>query len=198
MKNFQFKKGFTFIETLVVISVLGLVVPTLFTILFVILQQQLKIFRITEVKRIGDNIVQVLQNVINNNAYTIYDGATEICEADTVNPFPHSGIPSSFRDKYNSAFSIDYSSPNLSVVYPAPLPPAPTFAFAQGQLNGSKVNVFSFSMSCNRASIFSAPLVSLNFTVCYNIGGSCVSTRPQETASLDYQTTIKLKSFSTQ
>jgi len=191
-------RSFTFVETLVVISVLGLVLPILFTIFFVILQQQLKILRITEVKRIGDNIVQVLENTIKNNAYTIYDGPTEICEADNANPFPHSGTPSSFRDKYKSTFSIDYTSPDLSVIYPAPVAPAPTFAFPQGQLNNSKVNVSSYSISCNKASIFSAPLISINFTVCYSIGGICDSTNPQEAASLDYQSNIKLRSFPTQ
>ena len=191
-------RSFTFIETLVVIAVLGLVLPVLFSILFVILQQQLKIFRITEVKRIGDYIVQVLENSIKNNAYTIYDSTAEICEADPTNPFPHSGIPSSFRDKYNSTFSINYTSPNLSVDYPGPVAPAPTFAFAQGQLNSSKVSVSSFSISCARQSIYSAPLVSINFIVCYNVDGSCVSTRPEEMASLEYQTNIKLKSYPVQ
>ncbi|OGK23590.1 hypothetical protein A3A46_04645 [Candidatus Roizmanbacteria bacterium RIFCSPLOWO2_01_FULL_37_13] len=198
--NIKHFNAFTFIETLVVIAVLGLVLPVLFSILFVILQQQLKIFRITEVKRAGDYIVQVLENSIKNNAYTIHDNSSEICEADPdpANPFPHNGIPSSFRDKYNSSFSINYNSPDLSLDYPDPVAPAPTFAFAQGQLNSSKVSVSSFSISCARQSIYSAPLVSINFSVCYNVDGSCISTRPEETASLEYQTSIKLKSYPTQ
>lgn len=197
-KNFQFKNSFTFIETLVVISVIGLIFPVVISILFVILQQQMKIFRLTEVKRQGDQIVNVLENAIKNNAYNIYDGPIEICEADTANPFPHSGTPTSFRDKYNSEFSINYATPNLSISYPLPPPPAPTFSFAQGQLNSSRIIIESYSISCNRAAIYSEPLVSVNFTICYNISGSCVSTRPEETAVLEYQTSIKLRSFPTQ
>ena len=190
--------SFTFIETLVVISVIGLIFPVVISILFVILQQQMKIFRLSEVKRQGDNIVTVLENAVKNNAYTIYYGLTEICEADNTSPFPHSGSPSSFRDKYNSEFSINYSTPNLSISYPPPPVPAPTFSFAQGQLNSSKVIVDSYSISCTRAEIYSEPVVSVSFTICYNVNGSCTSSRPEETAALDYQTSIKLRSFPTQ
>ena len=188
------KKSFTFVETLVVISVLGLVFPVVFSILFVILQQQMKIFRLTEVKRQGDHIVGFLEDVIKNNAFTIYDGATEICDAALVNP---QGVPTSFQDKYNNAFSIDYAGSDLVISYPPPLPPAPTFAFPQGQLTSTKVRIEGFSISCSRTSAFSAPLVAVNFTICYNIGGSCVSARPEEVAVLDYQTSIKLISYST-
>jgi len=191
-------RSFTFIETLVVISVLGLVFPIMFSILFVILQQQLRIFRLTEVKRQGDYIVSFLENTIKDNAYTIYnDDPTEICEASDVALFPHIGDVSSFKDKYNSSFSLNYDSANLEV-FTDSIFPAPTFSFPSGQLNSSKVIISSFLLTCNRASIFSAPLVSLNFSICYNLNGSCTSSRPEEEVSLNYQTNIKLRSFPTQ
>src|SRR3989338_10391507 len=150
-------RSFTFIETLVVISVLGLVFPIMFSILFVILQQQLRIFRLTEVKRQGDYIVSFLENTIKDNAYTIYnDDQTEICEASDVALFPHIGDVSSFKDKYNSSFSLNYDSANLEV-FTDSIFPAPTFSFPSGQLNSSKVIISSFLLTCNRASIFSAP-----------------------------------------
>ena len=196
--NFQFKKGFTFIETLVVLSVLGLIFPIMFSTLFVILELQLRIFRLTEVKRQGDYIVSFLENSLKDNAYTIYAAdTTEICEAGSVNPFPHSGNVGYFQDKYNSIFSIDYNWPNLTVV-PNPIFPAPTFSFPPGQLNSSKVIISSFVMTCQRESIFSAPLVSLNFSICYNLNESCTSSRPEEEVSLNYQTNIKLRTYPTQ
>lgn len=199
IKNMK-KRSFTFIETLVVVSVIGLIFPVVFTILFIILQQQLKIFRLTEVKRQGDYIVSFMENVIKDNAYTIYDASpAEICEASDVNPFPHNGTPDSFQDKYKSIFSLDYdASKNLSISHTSS-PPAPTLAFAQGRLNSSKVIIDSFSIACSRTSAFSAPLVSLNFTVCFKMkDGTCNSPRPEENASFNYQTSVKLRTFPTQ
>ena len=139
-----------------------------------------------------------LENTIKDNAYTIYnDDPTEICEASDVALFPHIGDVSSFKDKYNSSFSLNYDSANLEV-FTDSIFPAPTFSFPSGQLNSSKVIISSFLLTCNRASIFSAPLVSLNFSICYNLNGSCTSSRPEEEVSLNYQTNIKLRSFPTQ
>ncbi|OGK12017.1 hypothetical protein A2954_00225 [Candidatus Roizmanbacteria bacterium RIFCSPLOWO2_01_FULL_37_12] len=197
------KKGFTFVETLVVISIFSLILPIILSILFIILQQQLRINSLTEVKRQGDFIADYLQNTISDNAYTIYDtNGTEICEVNSIDSYPHfsSPMPSIlFRDKFNSEFSINYSAPNLSIDYSSPpVAPAPTLAFAQGQLNSPKVIIDTFSISCNRQSSFSAPLVSLNFRICYNISGSCSFSDPQKVVSLDYQTNIKLRSFPTE
>ena len=194
MKN---KKSFTFVETLVVMSVLGLIFPILFTTFFVILRQQLKINRLTEVKRQGDSIVRILEETIKNNAFKIYNNSdTEICDAEGLIP---EDIPAYFLNKYNSSFYLDYSDPNLFISYEAdPLSPAPAFTFPSGQLNSSKVLISSFSISCKREAQYTSPLVSINFSICYNINETCNSAKPEETAMLEYQTNIKLRTYPTQ
>lgn len=193
------KHGFTLLETLVVISIFGLIFPLVLSILFVILQQQLRINSLTEVKRQGDYITDYLQNAIANNAYKIYDlNSNEICDSNPINPFPHSGTPESFHDQFGSQFSINWSPPDLFINYAAPSVPAPTFAFPQGQLNNTKVIIDSFQISCSRPSIFAAPLISVSFTICFKHGASCASSEPQKVVSLDYQTFIKLRSFPTE
>lgn len=198
------KRGFTFLETLVVISIFSLIFPLALSILFVILQQQLRVFSLSEVKRQGDYIVKYLENTISNNVYTIYDSdGVEICEASNFNLFPHVSTPTSFpflfRDRYNSEFSIIHSEPDLLINFSSPqLAPAPTFAFKQGLLNSSKVRINSFSISCVRPSAFSAPLIEIKFNICYDINNSCVSPEPQKVVSLDYQTSVKLRSFPTE
>lgn len=196
--KYQNKKGFTFIETLVVISIFSLIFPLALSILFVIMQQQLRVFSLSEVKRQGDSIVSYLQDTIANNAYTLYDSTgTEVCEADSLS-FPASGEPASFRDRFNSDFTINFNEPDLSIDYPPPPIPAPTFAFSAGPLNNSKVRIVNFVMSCERASPFTAPFVSISFTACYNLDGSCITSQVQKTVSLDYQSSIKLRSFPTE
>lgn len=196
MKN---KNSFTFIETLVVISVLGLIFPILFSTFFVILRQQLKINRLTEVKRQGDSIVRILEETIKNNAYKIYDDSGEICEAGNSNPiFPHSGTPSYFKDKYNSEFSIVHDFPNLFITYPDQLSYVPVFTFPRGELNSLKVIISDFTISCQRNAQYSSPLVNINFNICYKINDVCDSSKPEETALLEYQANIKLRSYPTQ
>ena len=200
MKN---KKSFTFVETLVVISVLGLVFPILFSTFFVILRQQLKINRLTEVKRQGDSIVRILDEMIKNNAYKIYDDTdTEICDAG--GSFPE-GTPAYFLDKYNSRFSfkiiiiddVDNYEQNLETVYDVPPFPAPTFAFPSGKLNNTRVMIpeSSYVISCNRKTTYSAPVININFLICYKVNRSCDSAKPEESALLEYQTNIKLRSY---
>ncbi|OGK17049.1 hypothetical protein A2774_01315 [Candidatus Roizmanbacteria bacterium RIFCSPHIGHO2_01_FULL_39_12c] len=191
-------KGFTFIETLVVIALFGLTLPLVLTILFTIMRQQIRIFSLSEVKRQGDNIVNFLDSAVRENAYRIYDSSgAEVCHEDNSEPFPHQGTPASFRDRYNSSFSLDYTYPDLLFSYPDPNFPAPTHSFPQGPLNSTKMIVESFFISCIRSSQYSAPLVTVNFTICFNHDGSCTSSNPEEIVSLDYQTNIKLRSFPT-
>ncbi|OGK08300.1 hypothetical protein A2767_04340 [Candidatus Roizmanbacteria bacterium RIFCSPHIGHO2_01_FULL_35_10] len=193
------KNAFTFLETLVVIAIFSLIFPLVLSILFIILQQQLRVFSLSEVKRQGDAIVNYLTTTISNNAHTLYDiDRNEVCGANNVS-YPVFGVPVFFRDRYNSEFSLIYNGPDLLIEYDIPSVPAPTFVFAKGQLNNSRVRLSSFSIDCQRLLPFSAPLVSINFTICYNISGtSCASTEPQKVVSLDYRSNIKLRSFPTE
>ena len=197
-------KGFTFLETLVVIGIFSLIFPLVLSILFVIMQQQLRVFSLTEVKRQGDYIVNFLETTIANNAYKMYDTGPsdpsphEVCEAGSVNSYPHEGSPITFKDKFNNEFSLIYSEPDLTITYPPSLDPAPPFTFPQGLLNNSKVRIANFSVACTKLAPYSAPLVKIDFTICYNNGGSCDGGDTQRTVSLDYQSTIKLRTFPTE
>ncbi len=161
------------------------------------MQQQLRIFSLSEVKRQGDYIVSYLKNTITNNAYTLYDlNGDEICDAGLNIT---SGDVISFKDQYNSEFFVDYNDPDLAInINNPPVFPAPTFAFQAGVLNTSKVRIDSFSMTCERNSPFSAPLIKVSFTICHNFSGSCISPEPQKIVSLNYQTNIKLRSYPTE
>ena len=185
--NFKLKQSFTFIETLVVIALFGLILPLVLTMLFTILRQQLRIFALSEVKRQGDYIVSFLDGTIRENAYRLYDfSGSEICDESSVSPFPHEGEPSTFHDKFNSIFSIDYTYPNLTFNYPSQVFPAPTFSFPQGLLNSSRVLIESYAISCIRSSEYSAPLISINFTICFNRDGNCSASNTSDIISLNY------------
>ncbi len=73
------KKGYTLIEMLIVISIVGLILPAIFTILFVIIQQQLRIYRIIETKKQGDYVLTFIKNKIIEDAVKIADETNEQC-----------------------------------------------------------------------------------------------------------------------
>lgn len=188
------RAAFTFVETLVVLAVVGLILPALFSIYFVIVREQLKLNRLTEVKRQGDRIVSYLENTVRNSSYRLYNSSnSEVCGTSAPFPAPTASVRY-FRDEYGNGFSIYSPSINLLDIRITPAMPAPTLSFQTGQLNSSKVNITGFSMYCSKTASFTAPLVNISFQADFNTA----STRPEDNASLLYQTSVKLRNFPTQ
>jgi competence protein ComGC len=181
------KKSFTLIEMIVVISTIGLVLPALFAIIFSILQQQVKIQRLSIVKREGDYVLNVMENIIRNYAVKIYSEnsfTTERCVTDNPTYGPSNGSNFFFRDKsdrwynfYQNSNNISSNSANLS----SPV-----------NLNSSQTKITNFSIQCYRTSLYSSPVVNISFTIEYNT----TSLRVEEKVTpLTYQTKVKLKSY---
>src|SRR3989338_8513187 len=109
------RSAFTLIEVMVTIAAVVIVLPAILSIFFVILQQQTKIYRLAEVKRQGDAIVNILESAIPNSSYKIYTGyppAIEICNIPDS-----SGNPSSFQDKYGKFLILTYDNVNLKLSF---------------------------------------------------------------------------------
>lgn len=183
------KKSFTLIETIVVIAVIGLTLPVLIGTIFILVRQQTKIIRLSQVKREGDYVINLMENTIRNRAVTIYklpvlDDANIVCKGEIVgsswsNPYFLDEDKQFFSYKLNGTQQVASDSAN----------PA--------DLTSSKTVVSNFSISCSRNSIYSPASILLGFDICYNTGsGVCTSTRPEESTSiLHYQTRIKLRNY---
>ncbi len=192
----KLKKSFTFIETLVVVGVMALVLPTLFAIFFIIIRQQVRIYAVTEVKRQGDYLNSILQDSIKNYGYTIYDsGGTEICGPGDLAQH----AVGFFKDKYLNGIGFGVSAGNTIISMITNLgPPAPTLPYTPGDLTNSKVGINSFTMTCQRQSRYSGPIITTNFSICYKGSqASCILTG-EGNVSLNYNTVIKLRNFPTQ
>jgi prepilin-type N-terminal cleavage/methylation domain-containing protein len=188
------KRGFTFIEMLVVLAVIAVALPSLFLIVYAILQQQVKIYRLTEVKRQGDYLINNMVSLIRNSGTGLYryNGVTGIpvCDSTANSPYPSSGNGTTnlyFKDRTGTWFAFAYSGTQV----------ASQSGSAIGTLSGvnlttSKVKVSNLSFACTKASTFSAPLVTVGFTIKYN---STSATREEENATLDYQTFVKLQTY---
>ena len=185
------KKAFTLIETIIVISVIGLVIPAIFTIVFGLVRQQTKIYRLSTVKTEGDYILNIIAATIRNSALTIYSAgpptsANEVC--DVIETYTSTTNRLIFEDRWGSWFRILLSSEKISSYS--------SVTAASLDLNSNKTIVSGFSIGCSRNFDYSSPTVSLSFDICYDTGaGTCASTLPEETATLHYQTKIKLRNF---
>lgn len=187
------KKCFTLIETIVVIAVIGITLPVLFAIILTLMRQQLKINRLSEIKREGDYISSVLENTIKDRAVSIHSGlpvndTTIVCESANSSSNSSATILY-FLDKSKNWFGYQFTGNTLASESADLINPSI-------DLNSSKIFVSAFSISCSRNTVYSAQSVQFSFDVCYDTGlPNCATTRPEEINSLHYQSRIKLRNY---
>lgn len=194
INNYQSKQSFTLIEMLVVLGVMGLVLPVIFSMLFLTLRQQVKIYRLAEVKRQGDSTTASIENAIKSYAVNVRSTSvpgSEVC----ITPNSSSLSAAYFVDKFTNYFGY-----NLDLNYQ--LASVSAIPLAGGNLTNNKVVVSNLSFSCTKGQFYSAPTVSMSFNICYKATSSCTScpcasSRPEEQAMLNYQSIIKLRSLPT-
>lgn len=193
----NYRRAFTFIEMIVVVGVIALVLPIIFGILFAIMQQQIKIYKLTEAKRQGDYALNVMETTIRNNAISTHsaspaisgvvaDGGNEVCK-DTTSSATNFSY---FMDKTDNSKWFGYvpdttatkiSSDSANVA-------------SKGDLTTSKVRVENFALTCMKSSSYSLPIISVSFDICYNNGVSCsTAARSEEMTKLTYSTSIILR-----
>lgn len=185
MKN---KNGFTLIETIVVVAVIGMILPVLFAIIFTLMRQQVKIYRLSQIKREGDYLLSIVGNTIKDRAVTIHSGqpsdANVVCESAGTLPSTTSLY---FLDEDRQWFGYVGSSSTIS---------SASAALASINLTSSKTRISNFSIYCLRNSTYSSASILFSFDICYDTGGGvCTSNRPEEIATLHYQTRIKLRNY---
>ncbi len=176
--------GYTLIEMVVVIGVITIVLPALFSIIITILQQQSKIYQLQEIKRQGDNALTVMENLIRNRARTLsfspnFDEANQICRSpqeETSGPY----TSLYFKDDTGNYFQLYLNSAKITSQS------AILNNIVNSDLTGSKIQVDSFSLSCVKRAEFSTPLISISFSLKYKDSS-------QDSPSMTYQTKVKMR-----
>lgn len=175
--------GFTIIELIIVIGVIGVTIPSIFGIFFTMLRAQAKTYVLQEVKRNGDNAVNIMQVLIKQRAIGIYSDqnlTTEVCSTSQS----ESSSQLYFKDKDGVVFYFiaDGASPSKIALRTA----SATDIY---NLTNEKVSVpTSFSIQCYRKNTFSPPIVRIDFDIV-----SATSTRQEENAKIHYTTQVKLR-----
>lgn len=189
------KKAFTLIEMLIVVSVIGLILPVLFSITFAIFREQALVYQITEVKREGDNVISFLDNKIRqgqlrlSSVNNLSNTNTELCTKNTFYAESTDGqgfyfIPD--ESPFTKYFRVYLSSNQLKFESNENGSPA-----LVSDLTSSNVTVSNFLIDCRPSSLeFGAPIVGISFKVTHSKRLS-PSTPP---LSLYFSTQYKLRS----
>lgn len=181
------KKGYTLIEMLVVLVIISLTLPLIFTILSVILQQQLKIYRLIEVKKQGDFVMGFMKNKIATEALRISSQANPVLERCTLTSPSYSapgGTNFYLLNAANQPFRFIISGNQLMV--------NTVSTNTTSTLTTNSVIIRNLQFSCVKRSTLAVPLVQISFDIEYNNGTSAPDAA--ETAQLTYATKVRLRS----
>ncbi len=207
------KKSFTFIEMIIVISIVSLVVPSIFAIIFTLIREQVKIVRTSIIKREGDYALNLMINTIRNNAYSIHTDApatssNEICKTKTDPATPSAALY--FEDESGNSFGYFLNNSGIAsssstvtfvgtptptptgTITPVPNTPTPT----PPAITSSNTLIQNFLIGCDNTYAYGLPVVGISFDICYKTAtGDCITSRPEESIYLHYQTKIRLRNI---
>lgn len=182
---------------MVVIAVIGLVLPVLFSLVFSIMNAQLKVLRLSQVKNEGDFALSAVENIVRNKTVKIYQGdCTNYAAYSTYTERCASGSDSYSDNTGGDKFCLldDDGHGLYYSVNSSKISSNSAITNATSNLTTSNTTISNFSISCSRAGDYSSPIVSVAFDICYGTAG-CSGSRAEETASMHYQTAIKLHNY---
>ena len=184
------KSGFTLLETMIVIGIISLILPLIFSIVFSITRQQAKVYVLSTVKREGDNALSVIENLIRTNAIGIYSVqalSSKVCT--TASYDGGNGSSFYFSDKDGNWFNFKTTTDTglLKIASDSSV-----ISTAIDLTSTKNTQISAFNISCDQTSSTSSPIISIQFTIAQK---QTTSTRIEDLASLNYSTKIKLRSY---
>lgn len=175
------RKSFTFLELVVTMGIIAFIVPSIFSISYIIFRQQMILYSFYDIKRQGDNVSQVIKTSLSTNARKIIssdlNNEVDICPVITT-PTP-TFFPQLFvEDKFGNNYSFKLET------NPAPTPNriASTGATIV-YLTNPDITVSNLVFSCYRSDLSGASTVTTKYTV--NKNGQ----------SLDYRLKVRLNTY---
>ena len=196
MMHYKKKAGYTLVEMMLVIALIALLMPAVFSILYVIMQQQVKIYELTETKRQGDYVMQLMKEKIMRDAISL--------RRDDDGLFSAIAVISNICNTSGSSFTSSTAQRGLDFVFVQEN--GDQFQYVQSgnsiffratgsstinaALNNSRVNITNFQINCAVKSTYTDPVVSFSYTAQYN---RAVPNPQLGTTQLQYQSKVKLR-----
>ncbi len=171
------KHGFTLIELTIVLTILGIILPAVFSIFLAHLRAQTKVLILQEVKRNGDEALNTITTLIKADGRSLQDvDGARVCDTAGTT--------------YSDDIYVVDSNDNRFMFHEVQGRIASESAQTD-YLTTSKVAVTNFSLTCQRDSQFTSPLLTLSF----NVSQAQSTSRAEESVTLPYQTKVRLRNF---
>jgi len=188
-------KGFTLIEIIVVMGVLAILLPTVFSVIYIIMQQQLRTYKLIDTKKQGDMIMSYMKESIARDAVGI-SNSIGINQCNTAGGaysestdfffVLQTNSPSdmfTFRTNASGAFIYEhYIYDNASGIFISD--------FSTNLNNPNTVEVSNFLLECLKRDNNSFPIVSFSYDATYLDN---TPTLQEGVVTLHYQTKVKLR-----
>ena len=165
------QKGFTIIEIVVVVGILGVIAAIGTNMFFTVIRGSNKSKNLTTVKQNGEYALSVMERMIRNSSTIITNSDGDICESGMVK------IKIMDSDKQETEFEFvdDYIASNSS------------------RMTSDQVKVTSGVFNCdNSTGDFNPKTIVIDFTLDQNISPT---SRVEEEASINFKTTIETRNY---
>jgi len=153
------KKSFTLIEVVVSVSVIALILPSVFAIFFSIMRQQIILIAYKDMLIQGDNVQNTLRSMIKERAARVTDltYTTDVCPLLTL-PTPTLSASLYLLDR-------DGNQIRLSQEIVSPMRIASSSATKTYYLTSSSVLVTNLGFTCYRSNSYTQPYVQVFYTL---------------------------------
>lgn len=173
-------KGFTLLELVMVLAILGIIIPAGFSMFIASMRAQLKVNMLQEVKRNGDTSLSVIENLIKSRTVSLQqlDG-TSIC--NTANT-TYSAGDVYFVDQESERFRFHLVGDTIA---------SDSSSIGSISLTNAKVAVTDFTLTCAKETSFTTPIISIAYTVS-QVNDTA---RSEEQATMNYLTKVRLRTY---
>lgn len=169
------KSGFTLIEILVVVGILGIIAVIGSNMFFTVFRGSTKTKVLTTVKQNGDYALSVIGRMVRNSSEILKNSDGQVCTLGMKK------IKIKNPDKGETEFAcLEVGTVNGRI------------ASNSAQITSDEVKVDNCSFDCSSSGQFYPETVTISFTLSQNIGAA---PRPEEEASMDFKTTVSIRNY---
>lgn len=192
--------GFTLVEVIIVLSIIALSFPILFSTLFVVSRQQVATNRLTDVKQQGDAVMNYLTMRLRNNAIQIQthnginwvnacEGATGVVEKVTESTSATYGSVS-FLDDETQTDSVLKVSKGQLCRQPQPDDPLDISTdICEEPLTNRSVKVSNLMIQCINIDTTTSPFVEISFV----LTGANTQVTKTDSPVMSFSTKVQLR-----